>query len=129
MKKATLLIFCLLTFSFGAMADSSEDIDQILAISDSSIYVLLNGGTILAKYANADLSPVLETDLDNRGRAIKTSGDIPIVISKSRGELVLSSYDPNTLAKTGELNINTSKSGSGEKGKPGKEEDEGEDST
>lgn len=95
---------------FGVLpgfASPGEDSSSILAIGDNFVYVLSNGGKKLGKYDSATLTLETEVSLNSKARTVEVSGDIPLTTTRKRGSLIVTSYDPTTLASTGEIKIST----------------------
>jgi hypothetical protein len=79
---------------------------------------------------SVDMSLAASVDLPEKGREVLVRGDQAIVISKTRGDYTVSSYNATTLALAGEATIilkSSGKSGKGGDKKGGNDDDDDDD--
>lgn len=79
--------------------------DRLYATSDKWIYLIIGDGNRLLKLDNQNLTINSQAELELRAISVDLSGDVPITLSRVGNNMVITSFDPDTLEKTGDMSF------------------------
>lgn len=100
-----LVVFSFFVLPVKAAKNFFNSGEKLYVTSDEWIYLIIGDGNRLLKLDNETLVINSQTDLELKAIAVDLSGDVPITLSRVGNNMVITSFNPDTLEKTGDMSF------------------------